>query len=126
MAAVRDPGALIAVAESFQIPDEPREVARGLCGMDTGPMQLLTEMVKTAGAKTVVVAFGNPYTVRSIGHPNVRLHVFNTVVSASSLARALFGEIPIHGRLPVSIPNLAPRGAGLDRERSRHESVRHE
>jgi beta-N-acetylhexosaminidase len=38
------------------------------------------------------------------------------VVSATSLARALFGEIPIHGRLPVSIPNLAPRGTGLDRE----------
>jgi beta-N-acetylhexosaminidase len=38
------------------------------------------------------------------------------VVSATSLARALFGENPIHGRLPVSIPNLAPRGTGLDRD----------
>jgi len=82
-----------------------------------GPMQLLTEMVKTAGAKTVVVAFGNPYTGGSI--PGIQTYVCtysNTVVSATSLARALFGEIPIHGRLPVSIPNLAPRGTGLDRD----------
>jgi hypothetical protein len=27
----------------------------------------------------------------------------------------LFGEIPIRGRLPVSIPEVAQRGAGIDR-----------
>jgi hypothetical protein len=27
----------------------------------------------------------------------------------------LFGEIPIRGRLPVSIPNIAQRGSGMDR-----------
>jgi len=73
--------------------------------------------VKTAGAKTIVVAFGNPYIGGSI--PGIQTYVCtysNTVGSASSLARALFGEIPIHGRLPVSIPNLAPRGTGLDRD----------
>ena len=67
--------------------------------------------------KTIVVAFGNPYTGGSI--PGIQTYVCtysNTVVSASSLARALFGEIPIHGRLPVSIPNLASRGTGLDRD----------
>ena len=85
--------------------------------LDTGPMQLLTGMVKTAGAKTIFVAFGNPYTGGSF--PGIQTYVCtysNTVVSATSLARALFGEIPIHGRLPVSIPNLAPRGTGLDRD----------
>jgi hypothetical protein len=29
--------------------------------------------------------------------------------------KALFGEIPIHGHLPVSIPNVAQRGVGLER-----------
>lgn len=118
MAAVRDAGSVIAVAES--VPN-PRRTTEGRTGgsasLDAGPLQLITKMVKTAGAKTVVVAFGDPYTGGSI--PGIRAYVCtysNTVVSATSLARALFGEIPIHGRLPVSIPNLASRGTGLDRD----------
>ncbi len=118
MGAVRDAGSVIAVAES--VPNARRTTegrAGGSVGLNAGPMQLLTEIVKTAGAKTIVVAFGNPYTGGSI--PGIQTYVCtysNTVVSASSLARTLFGEIPIHGRLPVSIPNLAPRGTGLDRD----------
>jgi len=118
MAAVRDACCVIAVAESVPNPRRTTEGrAGGSVGLNTGPMQLLTEMVKTAGAKTIVVAFGNPYTGGSI--PGIQTYMCtysNTAVSASSLARALFGEIPIHGRLPVSIPNLAPRGTGLDRD----------
>ena len=118
LAAVRDAGAVIAVAESVPNPRRTTEGhAGGSVGLNAGPMQLLTEIVKTAGAKTIVVAFGDPYTGGSI--PGIETYVCtysNTVVSATSLARALFGEIPIHGRLPVSIPNLAPRGTGLDRD----------
>jgi beta-N-acetylhexosaminidase len=118
LAAVRDAGSVIAVAES--VPNARRTTegrAGGSVSLDTGPMQLLTEMVKSAGAKTVVVAFGNPYTGGSISGIQTYVCTYsNTVVSASSLARALFGEIPIHGRLPVSIPNFASRGTGLDRD----------
>jgi beta-N-acetylhexosaminidase len=118
MAAVRDAGGVIAVAESVPNPRRTTEGrAGGSANPDAGPIQLFSEMVKTAGAKTVVVAFGNPYTGGSIlGIQTYVCTYSNTVVSASSLARALFGEIPIHGRLPVSIPNLAPRGTGLDRD----------
>jgi beta-N-acetylhexosaminidase len=118
LAAVRDAGSVIAIAESVPNPRRTTEGrAGGSVNLDAGPMQLLTEMVKTVGAKTIVVAFGNPYTGGSI--PGIQTYVCtysNTVVSASSLARALFGEIPIHGRLPVSIPSLALRGTGLDRD----------
>ena len=118
IAAVRNAGTVIAVAESVPNPRRTTEGhAGGSVSLDTGPMQLLTGMVKTAGAKTIFVAFGNPYTGGSF--PGIQTYVCtysNTVVSATSLARALFGEIPIHGRLPVSIPNLAPRGTGLDRD----------
>jgi beta-N-acetylhexosaminidase len=117
IAAVRNAGTVIAVAESVPNPRRTTEGrAGGSVSLDTGPMQLLTGMVKTAGAKTIFVAFGNPYTGASF--PGIQTYVCtysNTVVSATSLARALFGEIPIHGRLPVSIPNFAPRGTGLDR-----------
>jgi hypothetical protein len=33
-----------------------------------------------------------------------------------SAVKALFGEIPIRGHLPVSIPNVAQRGAGIERQ----------
>jgi hypothetical protein len=35
-------------------------------------------------------------------------------VSEVSAVKALFGEIAISGRLPVTIPNITERGAGLD------------
>jgi beta-N-acetylhexosaminidase len=116
--AVRSASRVIVVAES--VPN-PRRTTQGRAGgsasLDAGPMQLLSTVVKTAEAKTIVVAFGNPYTGGSIPGLQTYLCTFsNTVVSASSLARALFGEIPIHGRLPVSIPGVAPRGTGMDRD----------
>ena len=40
----------------------------------------------------------------------------NEKVSEISAARALFGEIPIHGKLPVTIPTIAARGSGIDRD----------
>jgi beta-N-acetylhexosaminidase len=116
--AVHDAGKVIAVAESVPNPMRTTEGhASGSAGLDTGPLQLLSAIVKSAGAKTIVVAFGNPYTGGSI--PGIHTYVCtfsNTVVSAAGLVRALFGETPIHGRLPVTIPGLASRGAGLDRD----------
>jgi beta-N-acetylhexosaminidase len=118
IAAVGEATSVIAVAESVPNPRRTTQGrTNGSASLDSGPLQLLSEIVKSAGAKTIVVAFGNPYTGGSI--PGIRTYVCtfsNTVVSASSLARALFGEIPIHGRLPVSIPGLASRGTGLDRD----------
>ena len=34
-------------------------------------------------------------------------------MSERSAVRALFGEIPYRGRLPVTIPGVAARGEGL-------------
>jgi beta-N-acetylhexosaminidase len=118
IAAVRNAGTVIAVAESVPNPRRTTEGhAGGSVSLDTGPMQLLTGIVKSAGAKTIFVAFGNPYTGGSFSGIQTYICTYsNTVVSATSLARALFGEIPIHGRLPVSIPDLAPRGTGQDRD----------
>ena len=36
-------------------------------------------------------------------------------VSEVAAVKALFGEIPIRGHLPVTIPNVAQRGVGLER-----------
>jgi beta-N-acetylhexosaminidase len=68
------------------------------------------------GGKTPVtlVALGNPYLVRSF--PNVSAYVATyspTPTSEAALAKALFGEIDITGRLPVTIPGVAKYGDGV-------------
>ena len=59
---------------------------------------------------------GSPYLAKDF--PAVQIYVCafsNVTVSEIAVVKALFGEIPIHGHLPVTIPNFAPRGAGIER-----------
>jgi len=77
---------------------------------------LLQQMLDRAAEKTVVVAMGNPYLAADF--PKIENYVCtfsNATVSELAAVKALFGEIPIRGHLPVTIPNVAERGAGLDR-----------
>jgi beta-N-acetylhexosaminidase len=77
---------------------------------------LLQQILDRAAAKTVVVAMGNPYLASDF--PNTKNYVCtfsNATVSEVAAIKALFGEIPIRGHLPVTIPNVAQRGAGLER-----------
>jgi beta-N-acetylhexosaminidase len=65
------------------------------------------------GARPVVVAFGNPYLLRQVPETPTYLIAWGGFpVSQRAAARALLGEIPIAGRLPITIPPLAPIGAG--------------
>jgi beta-N-acetylhexosaminidase len=75
---------------------------------------LLRQVLGNAAAKTVVVAMGNPYLAKDFPEVQNYLCAFSAVpVSEVSVVKALFGEIEIHGHLPVSIPGIARRGAGL-------------
>jgi beta-N-acetylhexosaminidase len=75
---------------------------------------LLRQILKSGAAKTVVVAMGNPYLAKDFLEVQNYLCAFSAApVSEMSAVKALFGEIEIHGHLPVSIPGIAPRGAGL-------------
>jgi beta-N-acetylhexosaminidase len=75
---------------------------------------LMQRILAGAAAKTVVIAMGNPYVAKDFPEVQTYLCTFSTApVSEMSAAKALFGEIAIHGRLPVSIPGIAARGDGL-------------
>jgi beta-N-acetylhexosaminidase len=66
--------------------------------------------------RTVVVAFGNPYLLQQVPDASSYLVAWGGFpVSQSAAARALLGETPIGGRLPISIPPLLHFGAGIDR-----------
>ena len=77
---------------------------------------LLRAILKQASGRTLVVAMGSPYLITGFPQIETYLCTFSSVpVSEISAAKALFGEIPISGRLPVSLPGVAERGSGLDR-----------
>lgn len=77
---------------------------------------LLQQILDHAAQKTMVVAVGNPYLAKDFPAIQNYLCTFSTAsVSEVSAVKALFGEIPIRGQLPVSIPNVAPRGSGINR-----------
>jgi beta-N-acetylhexosaminidase len=108
---------ILAVAEA--VPSARRAVAGqsgGSAGLSQDGSQILANLIHQSGDRTIFAAFGNPYTGISIPGIGTYLCTFsNANVSANSLTRALFGEIPIHGRLPVTLPGIAERGTGLDR-----------
>jgi beta-N-acetylhexosaminidase len=77
---------------------------------------LLQQVLDHAAQKTAVVAMGNPYLASDFPKIENYMCTFsNATVSEVSAVKALFGEIPIRGHLPVTIPNVAERGAGLER-----------
>jgi len=78
---------------------------------------LLSKLLDHAAEKTAVVAMGNPYVIADFPTIQNYLCTFsNASISEQSAVKALFGEIPIRGHLPVSIPNVAQRGAGIERQ----------
>ena len=72
----------------------------------------------TASIITLTTDFGvgSPYVAQ--GFPQIKSYLCtfsSAAVSERSAVRALFGEIPYRGRLPVTIPGVAERGAGVSR-----------
>ena len=77
---------------------------------------LLQQLLDRAAQKTTVVAMGNPYLASDFPKVENYMCTFsNATVSEVAAVKALFGEIPIRGHLPVTIPNVAERGSGLER-----------
>lgn len=77
---------------------------------------LLQEILKHAAEKTVLLAMGNPYLAEQFPAVQNYLCTFsNAAVSEVSAVKVLFGEAAISGRLPVTIPNIARRGFGIER-----------
>ena len=77
--------------------------------------KLLHAILQRAGHRTVLVAMGNPYLIADFPEVETYLCTFSNVrVSEVSAVKALFGEIPLRGRLPIDIPGVAQRGDGIN------------
>ena len=90
---------------------------RNSVGLADATGALLDEILEHAAERTVVLAMGNPYLAQDF--PAIQNYVCtfsNATISEASAVKALFGEIAIRGHLPVTIPNVAQRGAGIERQ----------
>jgi beta-N-acetylhexosaminidase len=72
---------------------------------------LLGQILEVAGARTAVVAVGNPYVAQNFPAVQTYLCTFSDASSSEvSAVKALFGELQSHGKLPVTLPGIAQRG----------------
>jgi beta-N-acetylhexosaminidase len=93
-------------------------IAAGSGRMGLGPAQLaLLEQLAADKAKPLAtIAFGSPYVGDLAPKvPALLLTYEYGDAPEAAAARALCGEAPIGGRLPVTIPGLFPAGHGLER-----------
>lgn len=79
-----------------------------------GELPRLIENLIATKKPVVLLALGNPYLLRNFPDVAAYVAMYSTVPpSEIAVAKALFGEIPIGGKLPVSIPGFAGVGDGI-------------
>ena len=88
----------------------------GRMGLSPAQVTLLEQLAADPAKPFVAVAFGSPY-VGDIAPklPAVLLTYELGDAPEAAAARALCGEAPIGGKLPVTLPGLFPAGHGLER-----------
>ena len=110
---------LLAAADSADITVVSSYVGQNWDAVTASAPQAFANFVRTLvqrGRKPIVVAFGNPYLLQQLPWvPSYLVAWGGFPVSQQAAARALLGMSPITGRLPISIPPLAPLGTGEQR-----------
>jgi beta-glucosidase-like glycosyl hydrolase/CubicO group peptidase (beta-lactamase class C family) len=81
-------------------------------GVTEGTLAMLKEL-ETKGKQVVLVVFGNPYSLKNFGtQPAIVIAYENDPDAKIAAAEALFGGIPIKGRLPVTASLQFKEGIG--------------
>ena len=78
--------------------------------------QAVAEQIYKTGKPVITVGLGSPYLIERFSQAQTWLSAFGiSDVAQISIARALFGQIPIHGRVPVTIPGSDLKaGSGIE------------
>lgn len=87
---------------------------RGSLGLEGGLNAFMNAIVH-GPVPVALVSLGNPYLLRDF--PNVAAYAATfstTVTSEEAAAKAMLGDIPITGKMPVSIPGISKVGDGID------------
>ncbi len=86
---------------------------KGTVGLPDNEAALVNELL-SVGKPVVVACFGSPYLVERFPAAPIWLAEFSTNdVAQRAVGRALFGQVSIGGRIPVTLPGIAKLGDGL-------------
>ena len=79
-------------------------------------LRALARQAEAAKQPFVTVIFGNPYTATFVQELPAILLTYDFYDRAErSAARAVLGDAPVTGRLPIALPGMAERGTGIQR-----------
>jgi len=106
------------IAAVYIVPSAARSIRIGRkskhpASLPDSTSALLSKILAKAGERTVVLAMGSPYLTDDF--PAIQNYICtfsNATVSEVSTAKALFGEIPIHGHMPVNLASERPQPSG--------------
>jgi len=77
-------------------------------------IDLVKRLAEARQGRVTVISFGSPYFLRHFPNTGAYLCLYRgTLQAQETAAKAIFGEIGVAGRLPVSIPGLFPVGHGV-------------
>ncbi len=86
---------------------------KGSVGLDAKHTALIKKLKET-GKPVVAVSFGSPYFLRDFPGIDAYLCLYRSQPQTqSTAAKAIFGEIDVTGKLPVTIPGAAASGQGV-------------
>jgi beta-N-acetylhexosaminidase len=109
-ATVADASTCSALVVETSITGSDSRTSMTLAG-DLGPF---VENLTNGPIPVALVSLGSPYVIASFPKSAAYLATFSpTVPSEIAAAKALFGDIPIQGHLPVTIPGFAKLGDGI-------------
>jgi beta-N-acetylhexosaminidase len=78
--------------------------------------EVASKLIAGLGARAIAISFGTPYLLREIPTAGTYFCSYGIQpVMQLAAVHALFGEAPVTGKLPVTIPGLARRGTGIIR-----------
>ncbi len=87
---------------------------KGSADMSASHARLLRAL-SVAGRSLIVVSYGSPYLLRQFPEAPVFVCAYGSAESSQRAALgALFGEYPVRGKLPVTIPGFAKYGDGIE------------
>lgn len=73
------------------------------------------DSLPVSGKPVVLVSLGSPYAAGAIRDARGVLCAYSDAEPSTEAAvEVLYGEVPARGRLPITIPDLYPFGAGID------------
>ena len=118
LAAVKESQAVIAAVFEFPVPGRIVRADNGAAAnaivVQESSAMLLQQVLRNGAEKTIVAAVGSPYIAAQLPEVQTYICTFSSGHSSElSAVKAMFGEIPMPGHSPVTIPNIAGRGAGL-------------